>query len=695
MKEIINIAMASPIGNYDETFQFLGETFRVKRLGTDFNLALAKELIDTYRDKCDFIAISGLPNEVKTSRGLSFLHPQIQEVFDHSAGAPVVNGRNLRGLYIPWCLDQFEEKNGAFFKGKRIGFYSGFIQKSFLEDYSKLSKDMVFADPYFLHGIPTNLVGLKGFNLFLNLALPSLKIVKLNTFPMRDFRREGLDRKLSLKAFLESDIFVVNEGQLDYIRLNNLKNKYVIVDHIDKQTEKVLKAAGARYIINCLPSLLPLKGMGFAVLEAMLRTFKPDKGLLNNYDLQLWVEELELDTHIENIQNNILSQRDHDKFSFIIHPLSSDQILKHPILRPFRRVNALKDVSERAFTAFQGFKYGTITGIKSEATGKEIQGSVYAIGETPKMMMKASPERIYRKLVKIIHDSFDEGCKIGGLGAYTKIVGDAGVTVARRSPIPVTTGNTLSAASTLWAASLAIDKMNLVKRADKKYMGTAIVIGATGSIGKVTAKVLSNLWDRIILVAPKEEKLIKLAQEIRAINSSVEILYTTDSNKYLGVSDLVITTTSAQGKRILDINQVKPGAVICDVSRPFDIPEEDMIKRPDVLVIASGEVELPGDVKVSCDIGLHGNTVYACLAETALLTLEGRYESFSLSRDLDYHKVLEIDKMARKHGVRLSSIMGHHGHISDDEIELCRQHALKRLNLHSIDEKFAKTSDKP
>src|SRR5689334_23929507 len=31
-------------------------------------------------------------------------------------------------------------------------------------------------------------------------------------------------------------------------------------------------------------------------------------------------------------------------------------------------------------------------------------------------------------------------------------VGDAGVTIAQRSPIPVTTGNSLSAAATLWAA---------------------------------------------------------------------------------------------------------------------------------------------------------------------------------------------------------------------------------------------------
>ena len=77
-----------------------------------------------------------------------------------------------------------------------------------------------------------------------------------------------------------------------------------------------------------------------------------------------------------------------------------------------------------------------------------------------------------------------------GLGAFTKIVGDAGVTVNKHSPIPVTTGNSLSAAATLWAAKYAVNKMNLVEKNQSQYNGTVMIVGATGSIGKVNSKVL-------------------------------------------------------------------------------------------------------------------------------------------------------------------------------------------------------------
>jgi hypothetical protein len=58
--------------------------------------------------------------------------------------------------------------------------------------------------------------------------------------------------------------------------------------------------------------------------------------------------------------------------------------------------------------------------------------------------------------------------------------------------------------------------------------------------------------------------------------------------------------------------------------------------------------------------------------------MEGIYESFSMSRELSYDKVVQIDRLSRKHGIRLASIMGHTGEISEAEIASCRDFALKK-----------------
>ncbi len=89
---------------------------------------------------------------------------------------------------------------------------------------------------------------------------------------------------------------------------------------------------------------------------------------------------------------------------------------------------------------------------------------MYALASTPKVLKNTDPEIIYEKIENICYDAANRGAKIIGLGAYTKIVGDQGITINQNSPIPVTTGNSLSASATLWALYDVVKKMGLLKK---------------------------------------------------------------------------------------------------------------------------------------------------------------------------------------------------------------------------------------
>ena len=49
-----------------------------------------------------------------------------------------------------------------------------------------------------------------------------------------------------------------------------------------------------------------------------------------------------------------------------------------------------------------------------------------------------------------------KGARIMGLGAFTSVVGDAGITVAHEADIAITSGNSLTVAATLEAAKQAV-----------------------------------------------------------------------------------------------------------------------------------------------------------------------------------------------------------------------------------------------
>jgi len=138
------------------------------------------------------------------------------------------------------------------------------------------------------------------------------------------------------------------------------------------------------------------------------------------------------------------------------------------------------------------------------------------------------------------------------------------------------------------------------------------------------------------------------------------------ADRDLAQMGMIVTATSGAGKRVLDIMQVKPGCVITDVARPLDISAQDVAKRPDVLVIESGEIFLPGNVRMK-DIGLPKGIAYACLAETMVLALEGRFENFTLGRNIEWEKVREIYKLGLKHGMTLAAISGVNGVFTEED----------------------------
>ncbi len=182
-------------------------------------------------------------------------------------------------------------------------------------------------------------------------------------------------------------------------------------------------------------------------------------------------------------------------------------------------------------------------------------------------------------------------------------------------------------------------------------------------------------WARSYLVSPETAKLLALKESILQETSDAMLFLSAQADKDIADMDMIVTATSGAGKKVLDIMRVKPGCVITDVARPLDLPASEVAKRPDVLVIESGEIQLPGDVQIK-NIGLPQGVVYACLAETIVLALEGRFENFTVGRAIEWEKVREIYKLGLKHGMKLAAISGVNGPFSDEEIKRVRELAL-------------------
>ncbi len=339
-----------------------------------------------------------------------------------------------------------------------------------------------------------------------------------------------------------------------------------------------------------------------------------------------------------------------NRFAFVLHPLTIDYLAHHPRYRWTRHLP--RGLVEASAAHMPASLVGHVAGGLSPTTGQPVAGLIYALGATPRQMLSRAPEFTYRRLDRAVRDAAERGAQIVGLGAFTKVVGDAGVTVAQRASIPVTTGNSLTIAATLETAKLTARRMGW---ADLEH-ARAMIVGATGAIGSVCSRLLAAAVHDVVLVSIEPDRLTALREKIQVETPEARVEIDTSAARRVGDCDLIVTATSAFGQRVLDVSQCKPGAVILDVALPPDISAEEAATRPDVLVVESGEVLIPGPVSFSFDIGLPPGVAYACLAEAALLAMEGRFESFTLGRDVPPAKVKEIYRLFRKHGFQIAPL---------------------------------------
>ncbi len=328
-----------------------------------------------------------------------------------------------------------------------------------------------------------------------------------------------------------------------------------------------------------------------------------------------------------------------DNFAFVIHPLDA----RVDIARKFKLLGYMPtSLLEFASRFFPPLHISHITGIRSKSTGKEIEGWFVACPLTPRRLMSIPTEVAYNKIVQAGRLAQRLEARLLGLGAFTSVVGDAGVTVAARLQMPVTTGNSYTVAVTVEAV------LNAARRGEiDPTETTAAVVGATGAIGRACAQLLVTETAELILVGRSAARLAKVADLVHRVGEAR--VRTTCSIDAVRDAQIIITATSA-GKSFIESKHLSGGAVICDVARPYDVTSEVRTTRDDVLVIDGGMVKVPGEVDFGFDFGFPPRLAYACMAETMILALEGRYESFSLGREISIARVREIAKLAKKHG---------------------------------------------
>ena len=629
MKSVVGISLGAAAQDFAFTATFLGEKLHVQRLGTDGSTARAVALVRQWDSKADAIGLGVLKDRYRAGSH-RFVEKDSAKLKAVAKQALTTIGGRLSDILQEWSVRHAQIQLGNYFNNARVVFLSGMTNYKLAMSMAEYTDNVMFADPLLQLGVPKFLTSIEALQLYSTGAhyvkdwsLP----VDLATGPIKEWTRFVLR-----KAVQKATVLVAAPHELDQFGLEELAGKTIISTTVNDERIAQLKDKGVHMVIDAAPVLFN-HVLSPSLLDAMIvaATGKFPQEILEDDYLEI-ITSLGLEPRI--IYPNGFKRV--NRFAFVIHPLSQEyfkkvkpiELLSH--VSPPMFMNSLEKIMAYA----PPFVYSKVTGIRSP-TGVEAEGWLISVG------------------------------------------GDAGLTVAKRAPLPITTGNSYSASGALWAAHDALLRMRLLPppKGKERVKFKAMIVGATGAIGSVCARLMAKAAEEVYMVSPETAKLLALKESILKESPGAKLFLSAQADKDIADMDMIVTATSGAGKKVLDIMKVKPGCVITDVARPLDLPAEEVAKRPDVLVIESGEIQLPGNVEMK-NIGLPKGVAYACLAETIVLALEGRFENFTVGRAIEWEKVREIYKLGIKHGMKLAEISGVNGPFSDEDIERVRELAL-------------------
>jgi acetylornithine/succinyldiaminopimelate/putrescine aminotransferase/predicted amino acid dehydrogenase len=385
------------------------------------------------------------------------------------------------------------------------------------------------------------------------------------------------------------------------------------------------------------------------------------------------------------------------RFAFLMHPLEYANAVDLDPSLAYLDAASLQEVVRNVSGLVEPFVVSQ--GRVVSATGATIYGEFITLPRTAEELATMRKKEAIDYVRGALHLARDRGAELVGLGAFTSIVTVGGLSVAEEG-VPVTTGNSYTAVASAEATRKALA---LVGELHDKAP-TAAIVGATGAIGRAMAMLLAEDVGKLILVGNPHSSSrmvrdrllaracdvvrfvaachaagaafqrrtfaaevlthlgepgvsatgVAIAETVARLEQTGWLVLTQETKPAVRAARVVVTATSATGT-LVSPEDLQPHAVVCDVSRPANVGREVQDARPDVLVIDGGVIGVPAGSALS-SFGLGDGLVYACMAETMMLTLDGHLQNTSLGADLSSETLRQLRALADKHGFQVAKL---------------------------------------
>jgi hypothetical protein len=267
VKHILSVSLGSSKRDHAFETDFMGEKFRIERVGTDGDWDKAITLIKENDGKVDAFGMGGIDLYINVA-GKRFIIEDAKKLVVHAKKSPIVDGSGLKNTLERKCIMDVHNEGIIDLKGKKVLMVCAVDRFGMAEAFEEVGAKLTLGDFIYTVGVPLPLKSLKTLKIFGRAAAPFIVKMPFDKLYPTGEQQDSIIPKHS-KYYYDAEILA---GDFNYIRRylpEKLAGQIIITNTTTKEDMELLKARGISKVITTTPDMGG-RSFGTNVIEALI-----------------------------------------------------------------------------------------------------------------------------------------------------------------------------------------------------------------------------------------------------------------------------------------------------------------------------------------------------------------------------------------------------------------------------------------
>ena len=269
MKTVVSVSIGSSTRDHEVETTLLGETFRIRRVGTDGDMRKARDILSALDGTVDAIGLGGLDIYLY-SRNQRYVLRDGQRLMDCVKTTPVVDGSGLKNTLERETIRYLVQDGRIPLQGRKVLMVCAMDRFGMAEALEEAGARVVYGDLIFTLGVDKPLRTLEELADYATRLLPEVSKLPISMiYPVGRSQSLIEPNEMTRPYYEEAEVLA---GDFHFIRRrmpDSLPGKVVLTNTVTAADVEELRQRGVAWLVTTTPEFQG-RSFGTNVLEAAL-----------------------------------------------------------------------------------------------------------------------------------------------------------------------------------------------------------------------------------------------------------------------------------------------------------------------------------------------------------------------------------------------------------------------------------------